>query len=250
MKKLLKIAYCGTNYCGWQVQKNADSVQGTLCRAAEEIFGEGVKITGCSRTDSGVHAKEYFCTLEVPSSAPVIQDNRVPAALNARLPEDITVFDAWGVPDDFHARYDVKEKTYEYVFDNGLQRDPFLLGRAWHISKALNENLMDEAAKGFVGKHDFASFMASGSSVADTVRQVKSAEVFREGKNVIFRVKADGFLYNMVRIMAGTLYEVSIGKIKPEDIPKIIESKSRKSAGVTAPPDGLYLKKVDYKKDI
>ncbi len=246
MKFLLKIAYCGTSYHGWQVQKNGKSVQGELCRAADEIFGQGAKITGCSRTDSGVHAQEYFCTLELQMNAPAIPESRIPAAMNTRLSEDITVYEARRVCDGFHARYNVKSKTYEYIFDNGAYRNPFLVGRAWHIPKPLDDKLMNEAARGFVGEHDFAAFMASGSSVNDTVRTVYGAEVVRDGGNVIFRVSANGFLYNMVRIMAGTLYEVSIGKISLCEIEKIIQSKERKNAGITAPPDGLYLKKVDY----
>lgn len=246
MKILLKLAYCGTSYCGWQVQKNGVSVQGLLCEAARQIYASDVKVTGCSRTDSGVHAREYFCTLDIPTSAPVIPENRIPSALNTHLPEDISVLEARRVADSFHARYDVKEKTYEYVYDNGEQRDPFLTRRAWHIPKRLDENVMNEAAKAFVGEHDFSAFMASGSSVTDTVRMVTHAEVVREGSTVKFRVSANGFLYNMVRIMAGTLYEVSIGKIDKDSIPNIIAGKDRKGAGVTASPDGLYLINVIY----
>ncbi|MBR2473433.1 MAG: tRNA pseudouridine(38-40) synthase TruA [Clostridia bacterium] len=246
MKYLIKIAYNGANYCGWQVQKNGVSVQGEMCRAAKEIFGDGVKVTGCSRTDSGVHAREYFCTLETLSSAPVIPENQLPRALNRYLSEDITVFSAKAVDKSFHARYDVKEKTYEYVFDNGEQRDPFLFGRAWHIPKRLDEAKMNAAAKCFIGEYDFSAFMASGSSVTDTVRHVTGAEVTREGDKVIFRVTANGFLYNMVRIMAGTLRDVSIGKLAVGDIKSIILGGDRKKAGLTAPPDGLYLIKVVY----
>lgn len=246
MKILIRLAYDGRNYCGWQVQKNGVSVQGEMCRAAAQVYGDGVKVTGCSRTDSGVHAREYYCTVETPFGAPAIPENRVPTALNRYLSEDITVFSAKAVEDGFHARYDVKEKTYEYVFDNGEQRNPFLFGRAWHIPKRLDEEKMDLAAKGFVGEYDFSSFMASGSKVTDTVRRVSSAEVVREGDKVIFRVTANGFLYNMVRIMAGTLRDVSIGKIAAEDIRNIILKCDRKAAGITAPPMGLYLKKVVY----
>ena len=246
MKLLLKIAYDGRGYCGWQVQKNGKSVQGELCRAAGEIYGVGVAVTGCSRTDSGVHAKEYFCTLETPKDAPEIPLLSIPRALNSNLPEDITVYDAVEVGQDFHARYGVKEKTYEYVFDNGVCRDPFLFSRAWHIPKRLDDALMNEAAALFVGEYDFSAFMASGSSVTDTVRRVSAASVRREGEKVIFSVTANGFLYNMVRIMAGTLRDVSIGKISALSVKEIILSKDRRKAGITAPPDGLYLTKVVY----
>ena len=151
MKTLLKLAYCGTNYCGWQVQKNGVSVQSEVCRAAWELYASPVKVTGCSRTDSGVHAKVYFCTLETQKNAPVIPISRIPTAMNTHLPEDITVLSAREVDDTFHARYSVKEKTYEYVFDNGEQRNPFLFKRAWHIPKRLDEKEMNEAAKRFIG---------------------------------------------------------------------------------------------------
>ena len=246
MKYLLKICYCGTKYCGWQVQKNGVSIQGQLCRAAELVYGEPVKITGCSRTDSGVHAREYFCTLEATEGAPVIPEDKIPTALNRYLDEDITVCTAKKVQNGFHARYDVKKKTYEYVFDNGAQRNPFLHKRAWHIPKPLDETKMNEAAKQFIGEYDFKAFMASGSSVSDTVRCVSSASVTREGDTVIFRVSANGFLYNMVRIMAGTLRDVSIGKISVDSIKRIINGKDRSAAGLTAPPDGLYLTEVEY----
>ncbi len=247
MKLLLKIAYDGRNYCGWQVQKNGTSIQGELCRAASEVYHETVKVTGCSRTDSGVSAKEYFCTLELSENAPSVPLDRLPTALNVKLNEDITVYSATSVSDDFHARYSVESKTYEYVIDNGEQRDPFLKGRAWYLKKPLDEQKMDRAAKAFIGRKDFAAFMASGSSVTDTVRCVKYAEVVREGRNVIFRVSADGFLYNMVRIMVGTLTDVSAGKIQENEIEEIIESKDRGRAGMTAPPDGLYLCQVVYR---
>ena len=156
------------------------------------------------------------------------------------------MFSATRVEDGFHARYDVKEKTYEYVFYDTPVRDPFLNQRAWHIHKPLDENAMNEAAKQFIGEYDFVSFMASGSSVKDTVRCVTDAEVVRQDNKVIFRVSANGFLYNMVRIMAGTLRDVSIGKIPKDGINNILAGKDRKKAGITAPACGLYLVKVIY----
>ena len=246
MKILLKIAYDGRSYCGWQVQKNGISIQGELCRAAEETYHEKVKVTGCSRTDSGVSAMEYFCTLETSENAPRIPLDRLPTALNVKLPGDITVFSAEEADGEFHPRYSVKSKTYRYVIDNGEHRDPFRNGKAWHLGKPLDEKKMDRAAKAFVGKYDFSAFMASGSSVTDATRTVMQAEVTREGNDVIFTVSADGFLYNMVRIMTGTLTDVAYGKIKEEEILDIIDSKDRSRAGMTAPPDGLCLVKVLY----
>ena len=246
MKILLKAAYDGKNYCGWQVQKNGVSVQGEICRAAKEVYGVDVKVTGCSRTDSGVHALAYCFTLETPEGAPCVPLSRLPVALNIKLNDDVTVFSAEEVSQDFHARYFVKQKTYEYRIDNGAYRDPFKVGYAWHLKKPLDERVMDAAAREFIGKNDFAAFMASGSDISDTVREVKHAEVERRGDEVIFRVTADGFLYNMVRIMVGTLTDVSYGRIAPDSIKDIIRSADRKRAGITAPPDGLYLKSVEY----
>lgn len=246
MKILLKASYDGKNYCGWQVQKNGQSIQGELCRAAKEVYGTDVKVTGCSRTDSGVHALEYCFTLETPQNAPEIPLDKLPIALNIKLNEDISVFYAEAAADGFHARYSVKGKTYEYRIDNGVYRSPFKVGYAWHLKKPLDEKIMDTAAKEFIGKHDFSAFMASGSDITDTVRTVTDAEVLRSGDEVIFRVSADGFLYNMVRIMVGTLTEISYGKIRPDEIRDIILSGDRKRAGITAPPDGLYLKNVEY----
>ena len=246
MRLLLKIAYNGRDFCGWQVQPNGKTVQGEMCRASEEAYGCKINVTGCSRTDSGVHALEYYCTLDVPENAPKIPIDRVPSALNVRLPESITVYEAKEVGSDFHARYSVKKKTYEYVIDNGYQRDPFLFGRAWHIKTPLDADKMNEAAKSFIGKHDFSAFMASGSEIEDATRTVFDAEVERVGERVLFRVTADGFLYNMVRIMMGTLADVSCGRIEAGEIGRIIELCERKNAGVTAPADGLYLKHVEY----
>lgn len=246
VKLLLKIAYDGSGYCGWQVQKNGKSVQGEMCRAAEEAYGCKINVTGCSRTDSGVHATEYYCTLDISENAPRIPIERVPSALNVRLDKSITVYEAAEVGSDFHARYSVKRKTYEYVIDNGYHRDPFLVGRSWHIKTPLDEMKMNEAAKAFIGRYDFSAFMASGSEIEDATRTVFDAEVERVGSKVLFRVTADGFLYNMVRIMTGTLADVSCGRINVDEIGKIIELRERKNAGVTAPADGLYLKHVEY----
>ncbi len=246
MKILLKARFDGKNYCGWQVQKNGSSIQGQINKAAAEIYNTEIKVTGCSRTDSGVHALEYCFTIEPPENAPKIPFENLPSALNIKLNDDISVFEAKEVPDSFHARYSVKSKTYEYLIDNGFYKNPFMLNRAWHLKKHLDENIMEAAAKEFMGKYDFSAFMASGSDVSDTVRTVTNTEVLRKGDTVIFRVSADGFLYNMVRIMTGTLTEVSYGKISPEKIKEIILSGDRKKAGLTAPAYGLYLKNVLY----
>jgi len=249
MKILLKIAFVGTNYCGWQAQVNGKSVQQTLTSAAERLFGFPCDITGCSRTDSGVHANCFCATVtkkgenEIVTTVPL---DRIPRALNTFLPDDVSVFSAETVDGDFHPRYSVKSKEYIYKIHTRPERDAFLAGRVWHLPRILDVDAMRAAAKQFVGYHDFAAFMAQGSKIVDTRRTVFSAEVEADGDMIIFRVSADGFLYNMVRIMAGTLTDVGEGRIKPIEIAKIIEGKDRTAAGKTAPPDGLYLNKVVY----
>ena len=245
MKILLTLSYVGTAYCGWQVQKNGRSVQATVQDAVEEAFGKRYPITGCSRTDSGVHAKGFMCTVDIDEKAPRIPEDRIPIALNTRLPDDVAVQKAVYVDDDFHARYSVKSKRYEYVILNSSLRDPFLSGRAWCVPQPLDERVMDAAAKAFIGTHDFTSFRAAGSDVPDSVRTVFDASVRREGERVIFSVCADGFLYNMVRIMVGTLVDIARGNIST-DLAEIISAMDRKKAGQTAPPDGLTLAEVFY----
>ena len=245
MKILLTISYVGTAFCGWQVQKNGRSVQATVQDAVEEVFGKRYPVTGCSRTDSGVHARGFKCTVDIDENAPKIPEGRIPIALNTKLPDDVAVRDASYVDDDFHARYSVKSKRYEYLIRNSTLRDPFLAGRAWTVPQPLDEALMNEAAQEFIGTHDFTSFRAAGSDVPDSVRTVYGASVRREGDSVIFSVCADGFLYNMVRIMVGTLVDVSRGSIS-ESISDIINARDRKKAGQTAPPDGLTLAEVFY----
>ncbi len=253
-KILLTVAYKGTAYCGYQVQPNGITVQEMLNKAAKALFGYPCDIVGCSRTDSGVHARGFCATVckkgeeHLPKSIPT---ERIPRAMNAHLPEDIAVLDAREVPTDFHARYGVVSKEYEYIIHNGAERDPFFVDRAWHIPVPIgNEALakMQEAASLFVGKQDFSAFRAAGADTKeqDGVRTVLRAQVTREGERIFFRVRADGFLYNMVRIMVGTLVAVAQGRIQPQQIPQIIASRDRRLAGQTAPACGLYLDRVFY----
>ena len=252
MKVLLHLSYLGTNYCGYQVQPNGVTVQQKLNEAAKQLFGYDCDIVGCSRTDSGVHANEFCATVtkkKENSLCTNIPTEKIPQALTHWLPEDISVFAAEEVCEDFHPRYDVKYKEYVYKIWNSPVRDPFTQGRAWHCPKRIDDEgleRMKRAAAQYIGKKDFCSFMAADSKVEDTVREVFEAEVEREGNLITFRVRADGFLYNMVRIFVGTLIDVAYGKLEPEDIPKIIEQKDRRAAGSTAPPHGLYLNKVEY----
>lgn len=245
MKYLLKLSYCGTDFCGFQVQPNANTVQAELMRAAEKIFTVPCKITGCSRTDSGVHALEYFATLEPADGGANISAEKLPRALGSVLPKSIAVIAAKNVPDDFAVRRAVEGKEYSYVIWAQPHGNPFLADRAWHYTKPLDLHKMNEAARYIVGKHDFASFMASGSDIEDTVRNVTRCEAVRESDGTVrIYVAADGFLYNMVRIIVGTLVYVSEGKIAPEEVKAVISAKDRKKAGKTAPADGLYLNKV------
>ena len=240
---LMKIRYDGTNYHGWQVQDNANTVQCEVQNALEQILSVRPNVTGCSRTDSGVHAKEYCFHFD---SELEIEPIAYVKAMNTKLPDDIAAFHCEKVSPDFHSRYSVKSKRYEYCFYDGDVRNPFNSKFSWFMKNKLDEKILDIAAKQFIGTYDFCGFCSTGSSVKDTVRTVFDAGVKREGDTVVFYVEADGFLYNMVRIMAGTLYFVSLDKIKVEDIKDIILSKNRERAGVTAPANGLFLTKVNY----
>ncbi|MBR5011208.1 MAG: tRNA pseudouridine(38-40) synthase TruA [Clostridia bacterium] len=247
MKYLFKLSYLGSAYCGWQVQKSAPTVQGVLQNACAQVFKKPYLLTGCSRTDSKVHAREYYAMYETEESAPSLSPESVLYAVNAYLPSDISLLDVSIIEDgSFHPRYSVKSKEYEYVISNSKIKDPFLSDRAYHYPRNLNCDLMNVGAQKLVGKHDFAAFMASGSDVTDTVRTIYSFSVTREADLVKIRVCADGFLYNMVRILSGTLVEISEGKIDPRKIDEIIESKDRAKAGRTLPPQGLYLNRVYY----
>ena len=252
MKLFLKIKYDGSNYAGYQVQDNAPTIQAALNSAMRDLFGCDCDVTGCSRTDSGVHAKCFCATVQFKGTTSFetkIPCTRIPLALNFRLPDDISVFHAEMVEDSFHARYSVVSKTYEYHILNSPYRDPFLEKRAYHITKVISDEGIDDmkkAAKHFCGKYDFSAFMSSGSSVKSTVRNVKSCDVLTDGDLLVIRISADGFLYNMVRIICGTLLEVGKGNIAPCDITKIIGSKDRTIAGPTLPACGLYLTEVEY----
>ncbi len=252
MKLLIDISFLGTSYCGYQVQPNVPTVQGQLNIAAKDLFGFDCDIVGCSRTDSGVHANHFFATVTERSKKYIetsIPPSKLAMALSVRLPADISVNSVRVVDDDFHARYDVKYKEYEYLIWNSAMRNPFLHDRAWHYPKRIDDahlKKMQHAATHFIGTHDFSSYMAADSSVSTTVRTIYSADVYREGDLIHFKVSADGFLYNMVRILTGTLIAAGEDKISPDEIPEITLSKDRGRAGVTAPPHGLYLNKVVY----
>lgn len=245
MKLLLRIAYVGTRFHGFQTQPGLRTVQSVLQKAMEEFFGCPLKITGASRTDAGVHAKDFALSVEgeLFESLP---PEKIPLALSPILPPDLAVRSAVRVPDNFHPRYDVDYKEYEYLIHNAPIRSPFLADRAWFCPVPLDVERMNEGAAALIGKHDFSAFMAQGSAVQNTVRDLRRLEVARSGDLVTLTAAADGFLYNMVRILAGTLVAVSEGKIDPADLPAILASGDRRRAGPTLPPQGLYLCRVVY----
>ncbi len=240
---LVTISYDGSAYHGWQVQKNAVTVQQVFQRAVEKLLCTKTDIKGCSRTDSGVHANMYCVSFKTNSNIPC---KNIISGLNTYLPKDIAVLDCIEAAPDFHARYSVRSKQYVYRVYNEQIRDPFLKDRAFHYRYRINEQLLDTEAQAFVGTHDFAGFCSARSDVEDTVRTVYAFSVERRGSEVLFNVEADGFLYNMVRIMVGTLLFVNEGKIKPGELADVINSKNRTLAGKTAPAHGLYLNKVNY----
>ncbi len=240
---LLTIRFLGTAYHGWQIQKNAITVQQKLQDALKAVLGKQPEIKGCSRTDTGVHAECFCVSVKTDSKIPC---DRLPVALNVNLPKDIAAVSCIEVPGDFHARYSAKGKRYVYKILNTPLRNPFYEGLALHYQHPIDEKQLNEACQAYVGTHDFAAFCSSGSSVDNTVRTVFDAEVGRDGDIVAFTVSANGFLYNMVRIMTGTLLAVAENKISADDIPEIIASRERSRAGITAPPCGLYLKEVFY----
>ena len=252
MKVLLYIAFLGTNYCGYQIQPNGVTIQQKLNEATRDLFGYDCDIVGCSRTDSGVHANCFCATVSKKGTNELITTiptEKIPLAIANLLPSDISVFKAVEVDNDFHPRYDVKYKEYVYRIWTRQERDPFSIDRTWCYSKKIDDialDRMNDAAKRLIGTHDYAAYMASDTKIKDTVRTITEAEVTRQGDVVEFRVCADGFLYNMVRILTGTLIAVAEGKIEPEDIEEITLSKDRRRAGITVPPCGLFLNKVVY----
>lgn len=248
MKILLTVAFDGTAFCGWQFQPGVRTVQKVLTDACRTVFGSPCSVTGCSRTDSGVHALGFRCTVE-PAGEKCPPCGRLPLAFSAVLPPDLAVLDAAEIPRDFHARYSVREKEYEYRIYLSRIPDPFTVHREYRFPAPLLpdwQERMQRAADLLTGTHDFTSFMASGSKITDAVRTVRFCRVTAEGDRVRINIAADGFLYNMVRIIVGTLLEVGRGSREPEELSAILAARDRTRAGVTAPAHGLYLKRVSY----
>lgn len=239
----LTIEYEGTNYAGWQRQKNATTIQQKLEDAIEKLTGRQVEVIGSSRTDAGVHARGFTANFFTDSTIPASSFRE---AINSKLPYDIVILNSEEADIDFHARYSCVGKQYSYTILNRVQ--PIALGRnyVYHYKRTLDFEAMNKSCSYFIGKHDFAAFRSTGSSVKTSTRTVHRAWLEKQGEKITFYVEADGFLYNMVRIMIGTLIDVGINKIFPEDIADIIEAKDRNRAGNTAPASGLCLEVVYY----
>lgn len=256
MKIFLRIAYLGTAYCGYQVQPNGVTVQAKLNEAAEAVFGHPCDIVGCSRTDSGVHARDFCATVTAKGRdflETTIPTDRMPQIFNSVLPADIAVKSATWVSATFHARYGVQSKEYEYLIYNAPLRDPFLAARAWHIPRYIDDKalaLMNEAAAHFVGTKDFSALRDGDPDEKDPVRTVFAASVTRVGDMIAFRVCGDGFLYHMVRVMTGVLVSVARGRYTPAEVGALIAARKRAAFGATAPADGLYLDRVFYGEKI
>ncbi len=239
----VRIAYNGAAYHGFQRQENAVSVQNILEERLSRLTAAQVKINGCSRTDTGVHANEYFFSFMTEHNIPC---ENIIRGMNSLLPADIAVLDCKEVSSDFHARYSCTGKEYIYRILNRSVRDPFLDGLVFHYPYPLDIEAMNRAAAHIEGTHDFLSFCGALGVKENTVRTVSLCKVERNGDEAVITVRGDGFLYNMVRIIAGTLIYVSEGKISPDDVSDIIESRDRSRAGLTAKPCGLYLNRVFY----
>ncbi len=243
VRLLITLRYDGTAYHGWQVQPNAITVQEALQDAIEAVTGVRAGVTGCSRTDAGVHADMFCCAIDTDSP---LRGDKLASALNFHLPPDIAVYAVRQVAAAFHPRYHARGKRYVYRIWNGSQRHPVYERYALHRKGRLDEMVMNRAAADFIGTHDFAGFCAAGSDVQGTVRTVRECRVERQGDLVLFTVEADGFLYNMVRIMVGTLLEIAEGRLAADSIPTILASRDREAAGPTAPAKGLCLQTVLY----
>ncbi|MDO4459523.1 MAG: tRNA pseudouridine(38-40) synthase TruA [Clostridia bacterium] len=244
---LIKLSYDGSKFHGWQIQENAYTVQQCFQEAIADILGSCPDIKACSRTDSGVHARVFCISMHIDNP---ITNERLQSALNHFLPSYAVCLSVETVADDFHARYSCLGKEYEYVILNSPVRDPFLDGKTLHYWYPIDDEKLNRAASYYLGTHDFTSFCTQDArKMEDMRRTIYRSDVRREGDKVIFTVAGDGFLYNMVRIMVGTLLRVQQNKFEPEDIPKILEAKNRKVAGPTAPADGLYLNRVFYEED-
>ena len=241
----ITIEYDGKDFNGWQKQPNKLNIQGEIERAIENITGEKVELIASGRTDAGVHAMGQVANFKTSSN---ISIEKIPIAINSQVKNSIRIQKAEEVDEKFHSRYNCKKKTYRYVIDNSKYGSAIYRNISYHTPMKLNVNEMKKAIKYFEGEHDFKAFKSSGTSSKSSVRTIYSTNIVTEGTSIGIDLTGNGFLYNMVRIIVGTLVDVGLGKIKADDIPKIIESKDRTKAGKTLPPQGLMLLSVEYDK--
>lgn len=239
----LTIEYDGSNYFGWQKQNNGKTIQGEIEKAIEKITKEKTSLTGSSRTDTGVHARGMVANFYTESRVP---SERFREAINTKLPDDISIIKSEEVEEGFHARYNSQGKTYSYLIINREEKVALYKNYCLHVKDELCIDDMKKACEYFIGTHDFSAFKSSGSSVKTSVRTITGLNVEEEGNNIKVVISANGFLYNMVRIIVGTLIEVGKGKIKPESIRAIIDGKDRTLSGPCVAPNGLVLEKVFY----
>ena len=237
------IEYDGKKFGGWQKQPNKLNIQGEIEKAIEEITGETVELDASGRTDAGVHSWGQTANFKTNSK---IELSKIAVAINSKLKQSIRIIKAEEVDEKFHARYSCKGKKYRYVINNSKYGSAIYRDLEYHMPIKLNVEDMKKAIKYFEGEHDFKGFKASGTSSKSSVRTIYTAEVLEDGERIIIELEGNGFLYNMVRIISGTILDVGLGKIRPEEIPEIINSKDRTRAGKTLPPQGLYLVEVYY----
>lgn len=239
----LIIEYDGKGFNGWQKQPGKLNIQGEIERAIFEVTGEEVNLIASGRTDAGVHSLGQTANFKMENNMPI---EKIPLAINSKLKKTIRVQSAEEVDERFHSRYSCKGKKYRYIINNAPIESAIYKDLQLHISTKLDIEKMREAIKYFVGKYDFSSFKSSGTSSKNSIREIYKAEIIQEGNLIKIELTGSGFLYNMVRIISGTLVDVGLGKIEPDSIPKIIQSKDRGQAGKTLPPQGLYLVEVYY----
>ena len=244
MKRIkLTIAYDGTNYCGWQIQPNGITIEEILNKALSKMTGEEILVIGASRTDSGVHAMGNVAVFDTETTIPA---EKIAVALNQRLPDDIVITKSEEVALDFHPRYCECSKTYEYHIINTRIPIPTKRLTNYFVSYVLDIDKMRQAASYLVGEHDFVSFCNVRTDVENTVRTITALDIITNGNEITIRIIGNGFLYNVVRIIVGTLIRVGRGFYEPEKVKEILEAKDRKAAGVTAPAHGLVLVEIKY----
>ncbi len=245
MKVMLTVSYEGTQYSGWQKQNNSNTIQEEIENALKKIYSQDISILGASRTDAGVHALGQVASFTLEKSNIPIE--KLPLILNTLLPDDIVITNAQIASEHFHPRYNAKNKLYQYKIHNSQYRNPLLRNFSWNISQELDIEKMKQAAEHFIGEKDFRGFCSTGGDVKSTIRTITQSKIsIKDNDLIIYSVEGNGFLYNMVRIIVGTLVYVGLGKIAAEDIPQIINSCNRNNAGKTAPPQGLCLVNVYY----